>query len=73
VRLDVGADRDEAEAALLALPGMDPRTVAEIRTRALGDPDVAPPDTPLPDAWRPWRSYALRHLDPATRNTRSTG
>ncbi len=69
VRLDVGADRDEAEAALLALPGMDPRTVAEIRTRALGDPDVAPPDTPLPDAWRPWRSYALRHLHPASRST----
>ncbi|MEU6799638.1 Ada metal-binding domain-containing protein [Streptomyces neyagawaensis] len=79
VRLDVGADRDEAEAALLALPGMDPRTVAEIRTRALGDPDVAPPDMPLPDAWRPWRSYALRHLGPATQSirnpasTRSTG
>ncbi|MGW0710171.1 AlkA N-terminal domain-containing protein [Streptomyces sp. NPDC002643] len=62
VRLDVGADRDEARSALLALPGMDGRTVAAIRTRALGDPDVAPPDEDVPDAWRPWRSYALQHL-----------
>ncbi|CAL9594924.1 putative bifunctional transcriptional activator_DNA repair enzyme AlkA [Streptomyces sp. enrichment culture] len=62
VRLDAGADRDDAEAALLALPGMDPATVAAIRTRALGDPDVAPPGPHVPDAWRPWRSYAVRHL-----------
>ncbi|WP_371575615.1 bifunctional transcriptional activator/DNA repair enzyme AdaA [Streptomyces sp. NBC_01314] len=62
VRLDVGADRDDTEAALLALPGLDARTVAEIRTRALGDPDVAPPDESVPDTWRPWRSYALQHL-----------
>ncbi|MEU5465875.1 DNA-3-methyladenine glycosylase 2 family protein, partial [Streptomyces althioticus] len=38
------------------------RTVAEIRTRALGDPDVAPPGIDTPDSWRPWRSYALNHL-----------
>ncbi|WP_458246789.1 DNA-3-methyladenine glycosylase 2 family protein [Streptomyces sp. MAI_2237] len=62
LRLDPGADRDEAHAALLALPGMDPSTVAAIRTRALGDPDVAPPGPDVPDTWRPWRSYALRHL-----------
>ncbi len=43
VRLDAGVDRDDAQAALLALPGMDAATVAVIRTRALGDPDVAPP------------------------------
>ncbi|MBE4734562.1 DNA-3-methyladenine glycosylase 2 family protein [Streptomyces caniscabiei] len=61
-RLDVGADRDATEAALLALPGLDARTVAEIRTRALGDPDVAPPGEAVPDAWRPWRSYAVQHL-----------
>ncbi|WP_328430380.1 DNA-3-methyladenine glycosylase 2 family protein [Streptomyces sp. NBC_00443] len=60
LRLDPGADRDEAHRALLDLPGLDARTVAVIRTRALGDPDVAPPDTP--DSWRPWRSYALQHL-----------
>ncbi|MEU1271430.1 AlkA N-terminal domain-containing protein [Streptomyces sp. NPDC005799] len=62
VRLDPGADRDDAEAALLALPGLDAATVAVIRTRALGDPDVAPPGPDVPDSWRPWRSYALRHL-----------
>ncbi|MGI5459072.1 DNA-3-methyladenine glycosylase 2 family protein [Streptomyces sp. CA-249302] len=62
VRLDPGADRDDAEAALLALPGMDAGTVAVIRTRALGDPDVAPPGLDVPDSWRPWRSYALQHL-----------
>ncbi|MEV5353627.1 AlkA N-terminal domain-containing protein [Streptomyces sp. NPDC052693] len=62
VRLDPGADRDDAQAALLALPGLDARTVAEIRTRALGDPDAAPPGLDIPDTWRPWRSYALNHL-----------
>ncbi|MDO0937590.1 AlkA N-terminal domain-containing protein [Streptomyces sp. DG2A-72] len=62
VRLDPGADRDDAQDALLALPGMDARTVAIIRTRALGDPDVAVPGTDVPDSWRPWRSYALQHL-----------
>ncbi|MFG2884621.1 Ada metal-binding domain-containing protein [Streptomyces sp. NPDC048297] len=62
VRLDPGADRDEARAALLALPGMDPAVVAAVRVRALGDPDVAPPGMDVPDAWRPWRSYAVQHL-----------
>ncbi|MEU2490461.1 AlkA N-terminal domain-containing protein [Streptomyces sp. NPDC007883] len=69
VRLDPGADRDDAERALLTVPGLTPRTAALIRMRALGDPDVAPEpegrDGPLRcsgDAWRPWRSYATRHL-----------
>ncbi|WP_079061416.1 DNA-3-methyladenine glycosylase 2 family protein [Streptomyces griseoruber] len=62
VRLDPGADRDDAEAALLAVPGLDARTVAAIRARALGDPDVAPPGADVPDTWRPWRTYALHHL-----------
>ncbi|MEJ1197321.1 MULTISPECIES: DNA-3-methyladenine glycosylase 2 family protein [unclassified Streptomyces] len=62
VRLDPGADRDDAEHALLAVPGVDARTAAVVRTRALGDPDVAPPDHAVPDTWRPWRSYALNHL-----------
>ncbi|MER6628422.1 AlkA N-terminal domain-containing protein [Streptomyces sp. NPDC000987] len=62
VHLDAGADRDEAQAALLALPAMDARTVAVVRTRALGDPDVAPPGLDVPDSWRPWRSYAVQHL-----------
>ncbi|MGC0373904.1 DNA-3-methyladenine glycosylase 2 family protein [Streptomyces sp. SAI-229] len=62
VRLGPGADRDEAAAALTAVPGLDARTIAEIRTRALGDPDVAPPGPGVPESWRPWRSYALNHL-----------
>ncbi|MFJ5918381.1 DNA-3-methyladenine glycosylase 2 family protein [Streptomyces ardesiacus] len=62
VRLDPGADRDDAERALLAVPGLDAGTAAVVRTRALGDPDVAPPGTAVPDTWRPWRSYALNHL-----------
>ncbi|WP_369250021.1 DNA-3-methyladenine glycosylase 2 family protein [Streptomyces sp. R41] len=62
LRLDAGADRDDAQKALLALPGLDAHTVAVIRTRALGDPDVAPPGDDVPDAWRPWRSYAVQHL-----------
>ncbi|MFE6891145.1 bifunctional transcriptional activator/DNA repair enzyme AdaA [Streptomyces sp. NPDC057694] len=62
LRLDAGADRDDAEAALRALPGMDARTAALIRMRALGDPDVTLPggDSAV---WRPWRSYAHQHLD----------
>ncbi|MGW3665401.1 DNA-3-methyladenine glycosylase 2 family protein [Streptomyces sp. NPDC005141] len=62
LRLDPGADRDEAHEALLALPGVDEGVAAVIRTRALGDPDVAPPGADIPDGWRPWRSYAVRHL-----------
>ncbi|MFJ8669375.1 DNA-3-methyladenine glycosylase 2 family protein [Streptomyces sp. NPDC093600] len=70
VRLDPGADRDEAERALRAVPGVTPTAAALIRMRALGDPDVFPDGDPdvfpdgVPDAeaWRPWRSYALRHL-----------
>ncbi|MET9497204.1 AlkA N-terminal domain-containing protein [Streptomyces sp. NPDC006552] len=61
--LGPGADRDDAEAALRRLPGMDARTAALIRLRALGDPDVAVPgDAVAADAWRPWRSYARHHL-----------
>lgn len=62
LRLDPGADRDEAERSLLALPGMDGTTAAAIRTRALGDPDAVPPEVDVPDSWRPWRSYAVQHL-----------
>ncbi|MEW2036476.1 DNA-3-methyladenine glycosylase 2 family protein, partial [Streptomyces sp. NPDC005534] len=62
LRLDPGADRDGAQEFLLTLPGMDSATVTAIRTRALGDPDTAPPGAGLPDSWRPWRSYAVQHL-----------
>ncbi len=40
VRLDGGADREQAAAQLLALPGIGPWTVGYLRMRALADPDV---------------------------------
>lgn len=40
VALDTGAGRDEARAALAALPGIGPWTVGTIAMRALGDPDA---------------------------------
>jgi AraC family transcriptional regulator, regulatory protein of adaptative response / DNA-3-methyladenine glycosylase II len=42
VSLDPGADREEAAARLLALPGIGPWTVGYIRMRALSDPDAFP-------------------------------
>ena len=42
VSLDPGADREEAGARLLALPGIGPWTVGYIRMRALCDPDAFP-------------------------------
>ncbi|MBO0804418.1 MAG: DNA-3-methyladenine glycosylase 2 family protein [Nocardiopsaceae bacterium] len=72
VSLHPGADRDETEARLLALPGIGPWTASYIRMRALSDPDVFLPTdagviralrgSPDSDAWRPWRSYAVHHL-----------
>ncbi|MDT0344078.1 AlkA N-terminal domain-containing protein [Streptomyces litchfieldiae] len=80
VTLDPGADRAEAERALLALRGIGPWTAGYIRMRALGDPDVfLPGDAGVrhglrlvgaglaaAESWRPWRSYALHHLWNAT-------
>ncbi|GAA1911906.1 AlkA N-terminal domain-containing protein [Streptomyces sodiiphilus] len=40
VVLEPGADRDAAEQALLAVPGIGPWTAGYLRMRALGDPDV---------------------------------
>jgi AraC family transcriptional regulator, regulatory protein of adaptative response / DNA-3-methyladenine glycosylase II len=76
ISLDPGADRDEAGARLLALPGIGPWTAGYMRMRALSDPDVflpgdvgvvralrqlgAPPAAA--ERWRPWRSYATHHL-----------
>ncbi|MFI0976707.1 bifunctional transcriptional activator/DNA repair enzyme AdaA [Streptomyces sp. NPDC021093] len=62
VRLDPGADREEAGRALAAVPGLDAYAVGMIRMRALGDPDVVLPRGLDDEAWRPWRSYATRHL-----------
>jgi AraC family transcriptional regulator of adaptative response / DNA-3-methyladenine glycosylase II len=66
VVLDPGADREEAERTLLALPGITARTAGYIRMRALGDPDVLLADgqdvTGGAQQWRPWRSYATHLL-----------
>ena len=75
IALDRGTDRGDVRARLLALPGIGPWTADYIAMRALGDPDVfLPTDIAVrraldrlggaldPDAWRPWRSYALMHL-----------
>jgi len=43
VCLDPGADREEAGARLLALPGIGPWTAGYISMRALSDPDAFPP------------------------------
>jgi AraC family transcriptional regulator of adaptative response / DNA-3-methyladenine glycosylase II len=40
VRLDAGADREAAAAALAAIKGIGPWTVSYVRMRALGDPDA---------------------------------
>ncbi|UKY53482.1 DNA-3-methyladenine glycosylase 2 family protein [Streptomyces inhibens] len=77
IALDAGADRNSAERALAALPGVGPRAAAYIRMRALGDPDVGTQTEPEPrtdpeprrapeagmaGGWRPWGAYALHHL-----------
>ena len=78
LRLDPGADRDEARAGLLRLPGVGPWTAEYVALRCLGDPDAFPSgDLVLRRAlgvraageaaaraepWRPWRGYALLHL-----------
>ncbi|MGW7366917.1 AlkA N-terminal domain-containing protein [Streptomyces sp. NPDC054841] len=73
LRLDPGADRDEAERTLLALPGVTPSTAALIRMRALGDPDVAPDGGRDDESHRPWRSYATRYLATTDRQGVSSG
>jgi AraC family transcriptional regulator, regulatory protein of adaptative response / DNA-3-methyladenine glycosylase II len=75
ISLDPGADREEAGARLLALPGIGPWTAGYIKMRALSDPDVFLPgdvgvvralrelgSPTAAERWRPWRSYATHHL-----------
>jgi AraC family transcriptional regulator of adaptative response / DNA-3-methyladenine glycosylase II len=76
VALDPGADRDETEQELLALPGVGPWTAGYVRMRALGDPDVllagdaavqagmrrTGSTTADAERWRPWSSYAMHHF-----------
>jgi AraC family transcriptional regulator of adaptative response / DNA-3-methyladenine glycosylase II len=65
--LDPGAERDRAEAQLLALPGIGPWTAGYIRMRALSDPDAfLPGDVGVVEALArlgavpPVRSQAVR-------------
>ncbi|MBU2698685.1 MULTISPECIES: AlkA N-terminal domain-containing protein [Pimelobacter] len=74
--LDRGPDRGDVRRDLVALPGIGPWTADYIALRALGHPDVwLPTDVGVrnalarhdgavvdPEAWAPWRSYALLHL-----------
>jgi len=76
ISLHPGADRDQATARLLALPGVGPWTASYIRMRALSDPDAFLPTdigvrnglarlgagTQAAERWRPWRAYAVHHL-----------
>jgi AraC family transcriptional regulator of adaptative response / DNA-3-methyladenine glycosylase II len=77
VALDRGIDRDEARAALLALPGIGPWSADYLLMRAAAHPDVllaadlvarrsaGSLGLDLGDgrpAWSPWRSYATYHL-----------
>lgn len=74
--LDRSAERDEVRRRLAAIPGIGPWSIAHIEMRGFGDPDVFLDGdlvarrglqrlglTPAhPEAWRPWRSYATRHV-----------
>jgi AraC family transcriptional regulator, regulatory protein of adaptative response / DNA-3-methyladenine glycosylase II len=78
VDLGPGADREQARARLLVLPGIGPWTVETVAMRALGDPDAflagdlgvvaAARRLGIADLaghaerWAPWRAYAVQHL-----------
>ena len=76
LRLDPGADRDQAQRELLALRGIGPWTAGYLRMRALSDPDVVlPGDVVIKNAmkkaglsgaevesWHPRASYAIHYL-----------
>lgn len=76
LELDPGSDRDEARAALVAMPGIGPWTADYICMRALAHPDVMLEtdliirrmlqrhgiDAARTERWKPWRSYAAMYL-----------
>ena len=76
VRLDPGADREQAQRELLALRGIGPWTAGYLRMRALSDPDVvlsgdiviksamtkAGLDRADVESWHPWASYAIHYF-----------
>lgn len=80
IDLSPGADRTEARAKLLELPGIGPWTAGYIAMRGLADPDILLSEdlvirrelqrrTLGPDGtrWAPWRSYATMRLWQASR------
>ena len=70
--LDPGAERDRAEAVLLALPGIGPWTASYIRMRALSDPDAfLPTDVGVLEALS--RLGALGAAGTGRRRARSQG
>jgi AraC family transcriptional regulator of adaptative response / DNA-3-methyladenine glycosylase II len=74
VGLDPGADREEAAARLLALPGIGPWTVGYIRMRALSDPDVfLPGDAGAVRAFARLTGDAPGSADPGSPGSRSPG
>jgi AraC family transcriptional regulator of adaptative response / DNA-3-methyladenine glycosylase II len=76
IDLSAGADRAEARARLLELPGIGPWTAGYIAMRGLGDPDVLLAEDLVikrelqrrgiepseHNRWAPWRSYATMRL-----------
>ena len=77
LRLEPGAEPDDAVERLVAIPGIGPWTAQYIAMRALRWPDAFPSQdvalrsrlgmTPRQaeqrsQPWRPWRSYALLHV-----------
>jgi AraC family transcriptional regulator of adaptative response / DNA-3-methyladenine glycosylase II len=75
LRLDASADPEETVAKLLSIPGIGPWTAEYIAMRALRHPDAFPESDLVigrelrrmgleeaPEAWRPWRAYAVMSL-----------
>lgn len=77
IELTPGPQRETAIAALAAIKGVGPWTVADVKMRALGDPDVWPAGDLIlrravqpggrfagvaPEAAAPWRSYLAHHV-----------
>ncbi|GAA5126092.1 helix-turn-helix domain-containing protein [Luteolibacter yonseiensis] len=78
VKLDAGADPEQAMRQLVALPGIGPWTAHYIAMRGLNWPDAFPKEDiavrnnlggvtakqaeAMSQAWRPWRSYAVMHI-----------
>lgn len=73
--LDPASDRGRLRQRLAAMSGIGPWTIAHIEMRGFGDPDVFLDGdlvarrglahlglTTASDQWRPWRSYAIRHV-----------